>query len=265
MAERDRSSHTEPSADLNALIKSFVNELSGAMRASPYTVRNYKRACEDFFAFLQGHRGEPPTLTLLRALEPGDVRAFLADRRRQGAGAATLRVDLSGLRRFFRFLRDRGLVDNDSAEVVKAPPQRQRLPRPIPAEKAIDLINSDAGGTPGNWIALRDYALLVLLYGAGLRISEALSLRRMDIPLGETLRIRGKGGKHREAPVLEIVREATSTYAQAIPFPAFDNDDPLFIGARGGALNARVAQRMVAERRRRLNLPETATPHALRH
>ncbi|MEL6364691.1 MAG: tyrosine recombinase XerC [Pseudomonadota bacterium] len=247
--------------DLSDLAADFLSALQGERRASAYTLRNYGAALERFEAFLMGHLGERPSLAHLAALKPADIRAFLADRHSEGVSTATLALDLSALKSFFkRLARTRG-VSAAAVNAVRAPRVQKPLPRPVATEDALALTQTADVKT---WIKKRDRALFALLYGAGLRISEALALNDGAAPLGETLRIRGKGGKDREAPVLPVVSGLIEDYRDARPFaPA--PDGPLFIGARGGRLGARAAQKAMEKERGRLGLPETATPHALRH
>lgn len=237
----------------------FLQALAHERRASPYTVRNYTAALERF----ERHFGANIDARRLARLEPRDFRGFLAARKRDGVRAETIALDLSALRSFFKFLRRRAGVDNDAIEVVRAAAKAKKLPRPLNEDDARAVIAAapDEASGPPSWTALRDTALLTLLWGAGLRISEALSLRWSDAPLGDRLRVRGKGGKFRDTPIIEAVREAVEAYRAVCPYA----DGPLFYAARGGALSPRLAQRAMAARRTALGLPETATPHALRH
>lgn len=240
-----------------AMRADFLRHLKAEKRASAYTARNYHATLERFAAFMGtlDARG-------LEALEPGDFRRYLADRKAQGVGPETLALDLSALRSFFRFARKRYAIENDAVAAMRGARRRVRLPRPVTADDAERVIDAAAGeGVEARWTDLRDAALFTLLWGAGLRIAEALSLRWADAPFGAHLRIRGKGGKTREAPVLDAVRDAVERYRAACPFEG----GPLFYGARGGPLAPRIAQRTMQTIRGRLGLPQTATPHALRH
>jgi integrase/recombinase XerC len=249
-----------PSDDPAGLIAAWLSMLKAERRASAYTLRNYAATLERFAR----HIGAPFKAKRLARLEARDFRAFLAARREEGVGAATLKLDLSALRSFFAHLRRRHGIDNDAIAVMRAPTAKERLPRPVSERDAERLLAMSAGREAAPWLGLRDAALLMLLYGAGLRISEALSLRQRDAPLGEGLRIAGKGGKSRDVPILPAVAEAIEAYRRALPFAATP-EGPLFLSVRGKPLTPRLAQRMMEERRRALGLPDWATPHALRH
>jgi integrase/recombinase XerC len=204
----------------------------------------------------------------LLALSSRDVRAFLAARRGEGVGSRSLARTLSALRMFYKFLERRGYGKNDSIRAVALPKLPHSVPKPLTAPKATALVDGADIVSPEqpDWIAARDTAVLALLYGSGLRISEALSLERKDAPVKgrDMLRVKGKGGKTRVVPVLPIVREAVERYLKLCP-SALSSDGPLFIGARGGQLSPRIIQLRIARARAALGLPDTATPHALRH
>ncbi|MBY0421057.1 MAG: tyrosine recombinase XerC [Parvularculaceae bacterium] len=235
----------------------FLRHLAAERRASVYTSRNYGATLERFAA-LTG----PLDARGLEALEPADFRRFLAARKADGVGPETLALDLSALRAFFRFLRRRHAVENDAVAAMRGARKRVRLPRPVSPDDAERLIAAAArDGAEPRWTDLRDAALFTLLWGAGLRIAEALALRWADAPFGQRLRIRGKGGKSREAPVIDEVREAVERYRAVCPFEG----GPLFYGARGGPLSPRLAQSAMQALRMKLGLPDSATPHALRH
>jgi integrase/recombinase XerC len=209
-----------------------------------------------------------PTLAQLNALAARDVRAFLASRRAQGVGSRSLSRTLSALRMFFRFLERRGLGKNDAVRAVALPKLPHSVPKPLTAPKARALVESADIAAPDapEWITARDTAVLALLYGSGLRISEALSLARKDAPTRgrDMLRVTGKGDKTRVVPVLPIVREAVERYLELCPIE-LGSDDKLFVGVRGGPLSPRIIQLVIARTRGALGLPNTATPHALRH
>ncbi|PWE18230.1 recombinase XerC [Marinicauda salina] len=256
----------DPTTDIaaDAAIASFLAHLSGERRLSPRTVEAYGRDLSGLAEFLTGHLGARPRLADLAGLESADWRAWLADRRRDGVGARTLQRGLSAVRSFFAYARRRWGVENAALGLVEAPKAPRRAPRPVsePAAKALlaDVLEADGP----EWTRARDAAVLSLLYGCGLRISEALALTGADHPLPETLRIAGKGGKTRIAPVLPAVRDAVERYAAACPFD-LARDEPLFRGARGGALGPRAVQKTMEHLRSRLGLAPSATPHALRH
>jgi integrase/recombinase XerC len=248
---------------LSHCIDEFVGHLRGERRASPYTLRNYEATLRRFGEFLSGHLGGAPDARALERLDVADFRAFLSLRRGEGLAAPSLRLDLSALRSFFKFLRRRRGIANDAIAAMRGPKLKEKLPRPVAAEAAIALIDA-AGAAKAPWIAARDAALFALLYGAGLRISEALGLTLADAPFGESLRIRGKGAKTRLVPLLPAAREALHAYLALRPAAA-ERAAPLFLGARGGPLSARIVQREMKKQAQALGLDASATPHALRH
>ena len=256
-------------ADLSAAkaLDAWIGYLAHERRASPLTLEAYREDLSAFFAFLTLHQGGAPTCATLAQVSAADVRAYMAARRsgERPLTPRSLSRRLSAIRSFYRFADRRlGVVDTGVA-LVRGPRLKPTAPRPVTEDQARGLI-AEAGDDPEReaWETARDAALLTLLYGCGLRISEALSLTRADAPLPETLRIVGKGGKTRLAPVLPAVTKAVDAYLTQLPFglaPA----DALFRGKRGGPLGARYAQALMAKLRGRLGLPDSATPHALRH
>lgn len=248
--------------------EAFARHLKSEKRASAYTLRNYSATLERFDDFLVAHTGAPATLDNLAALETRDFRAFLAQRRNEGLAPPSIKLELSALKTFYAFLRKRADVDNDAIAVMRGPKAKERLPRPVNEADAEALIA--AAGTmmtttrKENWEQARDAALITLLYGAGLRISEALSLRWGDAPLAETLRIKGKGAKTRAVPIVPAARDAVEAYMALCPYGG-EAGDPLFFSTRGKPLSATLAQRTMAKLRAALSLPDSATPHALRH
>ena len=201
----------------------------------------------------------------IKALRPADLRAFLATRRREGAGPRTLGRGLAGLRSFLRYLEKKGMVNAAGSRAVRSPKQPKSLPKPLSALQAVRVTSDEGQLAEEPWIAARNAAILSLLYGSGLRISEALSLTRQDFPDGaKTLRVTGKGGKTRIVPLLSAAREAVGSYLELCPF-AVGPEQPIFLGARGGPLQPAIIQREMQKMRSALGLPETATPHALRH
>jgi integrase/recombinase XerC len=245
-------------------LAAFLEHLAHERRASPRTVEAYRAAGSAYLGFLDQHLGGSVTLAGLGALSAGDIRAFLAFRR-QDLSARSLSQTLSAVRSFHRFVDRRLGVPCPALSLVRGPKVVPGAPRPVSEDQALGLLE-EAGNDPDRepWEALRDEAVLVLLYGCGLRISEALSLKRADAPLATSLRILGKGGKTRLAPVLPQVAAAVDAYVAAMPF-ALDPDAPLFRAARGGPLPPRRVQELMARLRGRLGLSERATPHALRH
>lgn len=246
----------------------FALYLKAERRASAYTIRNYGATLERFEAFLTGHLGQRPALDALSALETRDFRAYLAARRNEGLQPPSIKLELSALKSFYAYLRKWAGLENDAIEIMRGPKAKERLPRPVAPDDADALI--EAAGTAKtsarqtSWEQARDAALLTLLYGAGLRISEALSLRRSDAPLQETLRIKGKGAKTRAVPIIDAARAAVDAYLDLCPYGT-QADDPLFFSARGKALSPAQAQRTMRRLRMALGLPDSATPHALRH
>lgn len=249
--------------DLREAIAQWMSWLAGERRASPHTIAAYGRDLAFFLDFLTLHIGEQPTLAMLGALSPADFRAFLADRAAHVERRSAAR-GLSVVRGFVRFLERRGLASCPALAVLRAPKLPRAVPKPLSVADAAEIIEAPAGIAADAWQAKRDIAVLTLLYGSGLRISEALGLTRADAPLGEQIMITGKGNKQRLVPVLQAVRQAVADYLAACPYP-LPPEGPLFVGARGGPLSPRIVQRQMETLRRAFGLPETATPHALRH
>ena len=255
--------------DLKRAVEAWLAYLEVERQLSANTSEAYARDLSQFLSFLAGHLNRLPTLPQMNALAARDVRAFLASRRAQGVGSRSLSRTLSALRMFFRFLERRGLGKNDAVRAVALPKLPHSVPKPLTAVKARALVESADIATPdaAEWITARDTAVLALLYGSGLRISEALSLARKDAPTKgrDMLRVTGKGDKTRVVPVLPIVREAVERYIELCPIE-LGSDDPLFVGVRGGPLSRPASSSFVIARARgALGLPDTATPHALRH
>jgi integrase/recombinase XerC len=245
----------------------WLEHLAHERRLSPRTLEAYGHIGRTWLAFLERHRGEPQRLSDLGTVTAAEVRAHLAERRggETPLSARSLSQTLSAIRTFHGFLDRRCGVPTPQLALVRGPRVKPSLPRPISADHARGLL-AEPGLDPDAepWEALRDAAVLSLLYGCGLRISEALSLTRADAPLPETLRITGKGGKTRQVPVLPAVRQAVNRAVAAQPFP-LEPTDALFRARRGGPLSARHVQATVQRLRGRLGLPASATPHALRH
>ena len=250
-----------------AALAAFLVHLSQERRASPRTVEAYGHAGRSYLAFLQEHRGEPIDLPGLTRVTAGEARAWLA-RRRMGdhpLSNRSLSQALSAIRSFHSFLDLRLDAPCPAIALVKGPKVRPDPPRPVTEDQARGLI-AQAGMNPmrDDWEGLRDAAVLTLLWGCGLRISEGLSLTMGDVPLGESLRITGKGNKTRLVPVLPAVAQAIDAYAAALPF-TLGKDEPLFRSTRGGPLPPRRVQALMQDLRGRMGLSEKATPHALRH
>ncbi len=250
--------------DLRAAIGLWSAWLAGERRASAHTLAAYGRDLVRFLDFLAEHQGELPGLATIRALTPADMRAYLAWRAQDGIARTSLARGLSVLRSFVRFLSRRGLTRTNALTALRSPRLPKSVPKPLTVDDAAAVIDSADEVAADGWQGKRDAAVLTLLYGAGLRLSEALGLCRSEAPLGETLRVTGKGRKERLLPVLPAVRAAVSDYLAACPYRLIP-DGPLFVGARGGPLGPRHVQRQMAVLRGFLGLPDNATPHALRH
>ena len=268
MVEDAKAETFVAAADVQRVVEAWLAYLSVERQLSANTSGAYARDVGQFLGFLASHLNRLPTIAQLIALSARDIRAFLASRRSQGVGSRSLSRMLSALRMFYRFLERRGLGKNDAVRAVALPKLPHSVPKPLTASKATALVGGADVGSPDapEWITARDTAVLALLYGSGLRISEALSLVRKEAPIRgrDMLRVHGKGDKTRVVPVLPIVREAVERYLTLCPIP-LGADDPLFVGARGGQLSPRIIQLLIARARGTLGLPETATPHSLRH
>ncbi len=250
--------------DLRAAIGLWAGWLSGERRASAHTVAAYGRDLAFFLDFLTEHLGELPSLAAINGLRPADFRAYLARRAADRVDRSSLARALSVLRGFVRFLHRRRLASTTALAALRSPKLPHGVPKPLTIDDAISSVATTGELAFNDWQGKRDTAILTLLYGCGLRLSEALGLTRAEAPLGEMVAITGKGGKQRLLPVLPAVSEAVADYLAACPF-LLAAAGPLFIGARGGPLNPRLVQRQMAVLRGSLGLPETATPHALRH
>lgn len=254
--------------DLAAAVAGYLAALESERRLSPATVEAYGRDIRQFLAFLAGHLGGTPDLAAIGDLTTADVRAFLAHRRgADGIGDRTAARQLSALRTLATHLERRHGVNAAPIRAVAGPRPKRRLPRPLTAEDAVRVpdLAAEAAGEP--WIAARDAAVLLLLYGAGMRIGEALWLTAGDIEAGRasgTVRVTGKGGKKRLVPLIAVVRQGIESYRALAPWRP-GSAEPLFRGARGGPLSPRIVQRAMERLRGALGLPASATPHALRH
>jgi len=252
--------------DLAAERTAWLSHLAHERRVATKTVEAYERDLRQFLVFLTGHLGRPPRLADIADLKPADMRGFLAERRRAGAGARTLGRGLAGIKSFIRFLERKGLAHSGGLAATRAPRQPKTLPKPLSAPQAVRISSTSGQLNEEPWIAARDAAIFALLYGCGLRIGEALTLSPAAVENGraETLRVTGKGSKTRLVPVLKIVGQAIADYMRLCPYD-LAADEPLFRGARGGPLQPAIIQRAMATLRGAFGLPETATPHALRH
>jgi integrase/recombinase XerC len=246
-----------------ALVGRWAGYLAHDRRRSPHTVRAYVGTAHRFIVFLGGYRGEPIESEALLALPAGDLRAFLAQRRAEGLGASSAARELSAVRAFLRYAAEQ---HGQPAQVprTRAPRRPRTLPRAVSPEDAKGLAQDASDFASAEWIGARDLAILLLLYGAGLRVAEALSLTVRILPLGQVIRVTGKRSKTRVVPIVPAVAQAIEAYVKACPYP-LTGDAPLFVGARGGPLNADLVRRSVRAARVRLGLPDSLTPHALRH
>lgn len=250
----------EGSTHLDNLVALWRDRLALQQRRSPHTVRAYVAGAQRLCDFLRDYTSRPVDAALLVGLESADLRAFLAYRRAAGIGNATAARELSALRAFLRFVA----ADSASLPVIRGPRVKRGLPRPVSPDEAYDLAADIAAEATHPWVGARDFALLLLLYGAGLRIGEALALTGVTLKAGDSLRVTGKRGKTRIVALLPVVREALADYAASCPH-ALADDPPLFRGVRGGPLNPALVRRAVRAARYRLGLSERTTPHALRH
>ena len=263
------STETTIAPDVTAEIGRWLAYLGSERRMSPKTLEAYERDVGQFLGFLAGHLGGTPSLKTLAKLTPADVRAFMAARRSDGAGNRTLMRGLAGTRSFARFLERNGKGKVGALAAIRTPKLPRSLPKPLAVKDARRITDTGLreGDAQAPWIAARDAAVLGLLYGSGLRIAEALSLTRGQAPLpntGDSITVTGKGNKTRMVPVLPQVAQLIADYIKLCPIdlPA---DGPLFVGARGGPLLPRIVQLAMARLRGAMGLPDTATPHALRH
>ncbi|MFE1601388.1 tyrosine recombinase XerC [Methylobacterium sp. ID0610] len=254
-------------ADVRAAAAAWLVTLKAERRFSANTVEAYERDLRQFLAHL-ARSGAAPTIPALVALKPRDVRAFMAARRAEGVSGRSLMRALAALRSFARHLDREGHGTVSALSAVRSPKMERRLPRPLPVAAAVAMASPDirAGEDRPAWVLARDAAVLALLYGAGLRIGEALGILRKDAPVGglDALTIVGKGQKTRMVPVIAPVQAAVEEYLATCPHP-LPPDGPLFVGQKGGPLSPRIVQLAVASLRGALGLPDTATPHALRH
>jgi integrase/recombinase XerC len=248
------------------LVAAWLDWLAHEKRQAPATVKAYRTDLDGFLGFCALHLGEPPAPERLTGLGAADFRAWLAERHRRELARPSPARALAALRSFYRYLDREHGRHNPALRALRTPRLPRRLPRPLSAEQAEQLLGA-APAAGIDWVAKRDAAVLLLLYGAGLRIGEALALQRAAVgPVPARLRqlvVTGKGGRQRLVPVLPVIAAALADYLASCPFQ--DPAGPLFVGARGKRLQAPIVRRVMRDLRRRLGLPETATPHALRH
>jgi integrase/recombinase XerC len=269
MPKLSSSTHHNPASDVTGELANWIAYLSNERRMSPKTVEAYERDVRQFLAFMHDHLGQSVTLAALARLAPRDVRAFMAARRSEGIGSRSLMRMLAGARSFARYLERNGRGKVGALAAVRAPKPAGMLPKPLAVSAARRVVETDlrAGENRAPWILARDAAVLALLYGSGLRISEALGLALEDFPAsGRTdfITVTGKGSKTRMVPILAQVTKLVADYVALCPYELAPGGR-LFVGANGGPLSPRIIQLTMARLRGALGLPDSATPHALRH
>lgn len=247
------------------LLSQWQEHLAHKRRLSPHSIRAYLGAAERLIAFLSEYHGEKPKAAILAALTLQDIRSFLARRRMDGLSNRSTARETSAVKAFLRFVQQQENPDAPPAlPNVKAPRIKKTLPRPIAPDDIMALAHMIADRNAPKWVQARDWAVLMLLYGAGLRIGEACALPYAIFPLGDAMTILGKGNKERVIPLLPQVKQALEAYHKLMPF-VLDRDDVLFRGVRGGALSPALVRRAMQQARVALGLPDSASPHALRH
>lgn len=252
------------SAAAGDALAAWLDHLRALQGASAHTIKAYRTDVAGFLGFLHQHHGGGLGLARLAQIGQSDMRAWMAHERGRGVASRSLARALSSVKSFMRWLADREGFDPTHVLAARAPKYQRKLPRPLSEDAARAVITQVDTQAMEPWIAARDAAVVTLLYGCGLRISEALGLTGEQVPLPDVLRIRGKGDKERLVPVLPAARDAVAEYLRLCPYPAAAGQ-PLFRGARGGPLNPRLIARAMEQARMALGLPATATPHALRH
>jgi integrase/recombinase XerC len=245
-------------------LKDWLAIKSAVENNSDKTIIAYQQDLLEFFGFLTTHHGEIGGLLALANVSLSDMRAWMARARSHKLTSRSLARKLSAVKSFYRWLSEREGFDATAVLSVKAPKFQAKLPRPVGEVSAIELLETVQLQSLQSWVSARDLSVLTLLYGCGLRISEALSMTGEDIPLGKSLRISGKGGRERILPVLKIAAQSVADYVAQCPYD-ISRDSALFRGVRGGPLNARQIQKVTASARLQLGLPASVTPHALRH
>ncbi len=247
-----------------ALLEAWLTQLGGIRDLSPRTLTAYRRDVSGYLGFLTRHFGGPCGAAALGRVSTSDIRAWMAHERGRGLSARSLARALSAVKGFHAWLAENRGLPAPAVSATRGPRLKARLPRPVDSTAARALIATVEAQSLEPWVAARDTAIVTLLYGSGLRISEVLGLRQSDAPLSDVLRITGKGGKQRIVPVLPVAVAAVEKYRDLCPLEAAATG-PLFLGVRGGALNQRHVQKVMQSARMQLGLPSTATPHALRH
>ena len=256
----------EATPQLLSARKDWLEQLQKTRRVAKLTVEAYERDSRQFLSFLCQHLGHIPDISDLSGLRVADMRSFLAYRRNMGVGSRSLGRGLAGIRSFFNFLTRAGLADVPAARIVRTPKQPKSLPKPLNIADALHIVDKKTQLDDEPWVASRNAAILTLCYGCGLRISEALSLTPADFSdkNATSIYVTGKGGKTRLVPVIPAVHEAIDDYLSCCPF-ILPPDQPLFRGVHGGKLQRAIVERAVQQLRSSLGLPDSVTPHALRH
>jgi integrase/recombinase XerC len=249
---------------LTDALNGWLAQCAALNDAADHTMTAYRADVQGFLAFMQNHNGGAVGLGPIARITTGDMRAWMAHERGRGVGARSLARSLSAVKTFYRWLSEREGFEPTAVLTIRSPKFTKKLPRPLEETAARAMIDRVECQALEPWVAARDTAVVTVLYGLGLRISEALSLTAAQSPLPEVLRITGKGGKMRIVPVLPAARDAVAAYVRLCPHDLADGG-PLFRGVRGGALNPRAIQKVMELSRLQLGLPATATPHAMRH
>ena len=250
--------------ETNQALTCWYNYIADEKRVSKNTIEAYCKDVESFFDFLSSHIGGPISLTNLKNLVASDFRAFMASRRRSGSGPRTIARLMSSLRSLFQYLEKVDIIKNHAIHSVRIPKTPHSIPKPLSTNQANNLIDDNE---KNSWVIARDNAIFLLLYGCGLRISEALELNIKDAPTEDwqdSIRVMGKGRKIREVPILPDVKKGILRYLELYPGKS-DMDAPLFIGVKGGRLSPRIVQITMQRMKNSMNLPDNATPHSLRH
>ena len=249
---------------LTSALAKWLDHCRALGGASDNTIKAYQSDVISFLAFMTQHHGGVQGLGPLSKITVSDMRSWMASERARGVGARSLARSLSAVKTFYRWLSDREGFEATAMLSTRSPKFTKKLPRPLAIDAATAMIETVELQTRDGWVAARDVAVVTLLYGCGLRISEALGLTGADVPLPPVMRIKGKGGKERVVPVINAARDAVDAYLKLSPHQVEPNS-PLFRGVRGGALNPRMVQKVMEKSRLQLGLPATATPHAMRH
>jgi integrase/recombinase XerC len=245
-------------------LKTWLDQMRALDGAAKNTLTAYQTDVLGYLAFLTRHFGDSTGITPLTRVKVSDMRAWMASERARGVSARSLARSLSAVKTFTNWLAEREGFDATAVLSTRSPKFQKKLPRPLSEDAARAMIDTVELQSMKSWVAARDMAVVTLLYGCGLRISEALGLTGADFPLPDTLRITGKGDKTRIVPVLPAAKQAVAAYIRLCPHP-MEHDAPLFRGTRGGTLNPRIVQKAMEQARAQLGLPATATPHAMRH